>query len=73
MERKKKSLQYLLKAQFFMLWTLLDLGCDKWCGGNIVLGPAEATNFYIFLEILNLWLLLKMIDFYNQTKTPIGF
>ena len=28
MERKKKSLQYLLKARSFMLWTLLGLGCD---------------------------------------------
>ena len=27
--KKKKSLQYLLKARSFMLWTLLGLGCDN--------------------------------------------
>ena len=51
MERKKKNpLQYLFNAQFFMLWTLLVLGCDEWCGGNIVLGPTEATFFIFFRD-----------------------
>ena len=31
MRRKKNPLQYLLKARFFILWTLLGLGCDTLC------------------------------------------
>ena len=77
MKRRKKSpLQYLLKAWFFMIWTLLDFGCDKWCGSNIVLGPTKATIFFFniyFIESLILWLLLQMIALYNHTKTSIGF
>ena len=44
-KKKKNPLQYLLKAQFFILWTLMGLGCDNWWGGNIILGPIEATFF----------------------------
>ena len=78
MERKKKKknpLQYLLKAQFFILWTFLGLGCDNWWGGNIVLGPTEATFFFIiyFLKILNLWLLLKMIIFIIKLKHQLVY
>ena len=52
MKRRKKSpLQYLLKAWFFMIWTLLDFGCDKWCGSNIVLGPTKATIFFFIKYI----------------------
>ena len=77
MERRKKSpLQYLLEARFFMIWTLFGLGCDKWCGNNIVLGPTKATIFFFniyFIESLIIWLLLQMIVLYNHTKTLIGF
>ena len=40
-KKKKKSLQYLLKARAFMLWTLLSLGRDtvtleSWGRGEVV-------------------------------------